>query len=65
MRPSLIDIFILISLDLSVATASGNGNRIGLGYRSCVGLTQVPYYYYNLAAFDVRLHFHVSPSFWE
>ena len=62
MRLSLIEIFILVYLDL-YATAYGNG--IGLGYRSCVGLTQVLYYYCNLAGFDVRLHFHASPSFWE
>ena len=60
---SLIGIYVLVCLDLTAAAAYGNG--IGLGYRSCVGLTQVLYYYCNLAGFDVRLHFHASPSFWE
>ena len=62
MRLSLVETLVLVYL---VLLAAAYGNGIGLGYRSCVGLAQVPYYYYNLAGFDVRLHFHVSPSFWE
>ena len=62
MRLSLIETFFQVYIVL-IAAVYGNG--IVLGYRSCVGLTQALYYYYNLAGFDVRLHFHVSPSFWE
>ena len=60
MRLSLIEINSIVFIDLCVASY---GNGIGLGYRSCIGLTQVTYYYYNLAGFDVRLHFHASRSF--
>ena len=39
-------------------------NAIALGCRICVALSQVPAYL-NLAGFDVRLHFHGSPSLWS
>ena len=58
MRLSLVETFALVNLVLHAAAYA-----IALGCRIVVGLSRVPNYY-NLAGFDVRLHFHGSPSFW-
>jgi hypothetical protein len=58
MRLSLVETFVLVNLVLLAAAYA-----IGLVCRIVVGLSRVPNYY-NLAGFDVRLHFHGSPSFW-
>ena len=60
MRLSLLESHDLVYLVLRAATAYA----IGLGYRTCVGLSRVPNYY-KLAGFDVCLHFHGSPSCWS
>ena len=66
MRLSLIGTFSLVYLDLHAAAAAGGAAAyaVALVCRICVGLNQVPHYC-NLAGFDVRLHFHGSPSFWS
>jgi hypothetical protein len=56
MRLSLVETFVLVKPDLHAA-AYGSA----LVCRIVVGLSRVPDYY-NLAGFDVRLHFHASPS---
>jgi hypothetical protein len=65
MRLSPVETFVLVNLGLhaaaSAASAASAAYGIALGCRIVVGLSRVPNYC-NLAGFDVRLHFHGSPS---
>jgi hypothetical protein len=58
MRLFLVEIFVLC---LS-SPAAAYGKIIALGWVCIVALIHIPHSYYILTGFDVRLHFHVSPS---